>query len=536
MNLRSLGFLSIMEVFFVSAFAQELNPSVLNILRYGNGRLGTGELTTNFEFIENLTDVRIGFPYEFTVGVRLLYDQPPEVGPRFKGIRRRWVEFQKEGVMLRAGNSSQLFGRGLALNLFEDRGLAYDTWLDGIRASWETPRFRATIVAGAVEFWDSIVVARTENYDIRGANVEGRPWDWLTLGASYLSAEGAIPQPQIAQPIHAEIPEVYATIQHEEFDVFLGWSRKWTDVPAQAQSSAGTGVYGSASYAGTGFGIAIDYKNYQFDIRDPFTRFDATRPTKMLPFQNPPIVQREHSSTFLTRALHQVDFNDEVGVQVNVFFTPAKNTTLTMNASLSSDHEEFSYRLSSFDFARIKRRSGFLPSTSHALSPYWELFFEGEHTFDNGQIVRLGIAQRQFVQAVRFSANVNDHITKSTVVPVNFLTLLGETTSLQLQVEQEWVHDNYNAAKMKFSNTLLAATVAWTPDITVSGRIEFTSNPFDLSGRKTWFAGELGYRIGGSHTMTFTFGQERGGQVCMNGVCRFVQPFTGVRFFVQSII
>lgn len=535
MKLHSLCFLVMMDVLLVSAFAQELNPSVLNILRYGNGRSGTGELKTNFEYVENLTDVRIGFPHDFTVGVRLLYDRPPEVGPRFKGIRRRWVEFEKEGVMLRAGNSSQLFGRGLALNLFEDRGLAYDTWLDGVRASWETPRFRATVVAGAIEFWDSIVVARTENYDIRGTNIEGRPWDWLTLGASYLSAEGAIPQPRIAQPIHAEIPEVYAAIQCEEFDVFLGWSRKWTNVPTQAQTSAGTGIYGSASYAGTGFGILIDYKNYQFDIRDPFTRFDATRPTKMLPFQNPPIVQREHSSTFLTRALHQVDFNDEVGVQVNVFFTPTKNTTLTFNASLSSDHEEFLYRPASFDFVQLRRASSFLPSTSHALSPYSELFLEGEHAFDDGQI-RLGIARRQFVQAVRLSAIPNDHITKSTVIPVNFLTLLGETTSLQLQVEQEWVDDNYNTGEMKFSNTLLAATVARSPDITVTGRIEFTSNPLDLSGRKTWFSGELGYRIGGSHTMVLTFGQERGGQVCMNGVCRYVQPFSGVRVFVQSII
>ena len=268
-------------------------------------------------------------------------------------------------------------------------------------------------------------------------------------------------------------------------------------------------------------------------MQDPFGRYDATRPTRMLPIQNPPTVQREHTWTYLTRAIHQVDFNDEVGVQVEGFMKVAETTTLTLNASLSSEHDFYDYDAASFTFQRRERANDFLPSWDPLLSPYWEAFLEGEHYVGDRGLVRVALARREYTQAVLFSTG-NDHVITSTVLPGLVQMGLDEVNTVTLQVELEWVADNYNVSAEHFSNQLVIVNYSRLPGLSLAVRFEFTSNPSDPSGRQNWYAGDIGYRLGGQHTMVLTVGQERGGQICANGVCRYIQPFSGVRFAVQT--
>ncbi len=172
------------------AFSQDVVPSVSNLFRYGNGERILGSLKIPQIYFENLTDARISLPENFVLGFRLLYDEPPEIGETFKGISRRYLEYNKGGVYIRAGNSSTLFGRGLALNLFENRGLAYDTWMDGIKFKYSSDFYNATILGGSINFRDSTTFVRNENYKIRGGNVELFPFPELILGGSYIYSEG----------------------------------------------------------------------------------------------------------------------------------------------------------------------------------------------------------------------------------------------------------------------------------------------------------------------------------------------------------
>jgi hypothetical protein len=515
------------------ADAQEITPSVLNVFRYGDGRSGSGALKERFTYFEELMDLRLGLPRSFTVGVRFLYDAPPQIGPTFRGIKRRFAEFATSDVLIRAGNSSMLFGRGLALNLFEDRGLAYDTWLDGVKLGYAGSFFMVSAAGGRVEYWDSVVVARTETYDLIAANVEADPFPWITLGVSFVEADGDLPGLIAPVILTARIPEVYASLRFAGVEAVASWSEKRTVVQGDSIRADGWGAYGALSWAGKGIGIVADYKNYQYDIRDPFGRNDPARPTRMLPIQNPPTVQREHTWTFLTRALHQVDFNDEVGVQVEGFFKADDATTLTVSASLSSDHDYFEYQETTFSFQRRERDGSFLPSTDPSLSPYWEILLEGERYYGDQGIVRAAVATRRYTQAVPFPGST-DHIIRSLVVPGLVQAGLDELSSLTVQAEFESVSDNYNVSAEQYENYLLTLRFSRLPGLTLAVRSEFTSNPSDPSGRMNWFAGEVGYRLGGAHSIAITVGQERGGQVCTNGVCRYIQPFSGVRLAIQS--
>ena len=99
-----------------AALFAQVEYSVSNFMRYGNGEQVIGGQLRHKEYIENQTNVRL-FWDNFTVVFEYLYDDPPEFGPRFQGIRKRYVEFAKTGLELRAGDFYTLYGKGLAMNL-----------------------------------------------------------------------------------------------------------------------------------------------------------------------------------------------------------------------------------------------------------------------------------------------------------------------------------------------------------------------------------------------------------------------------------
>ena len=516
------------------SYSQNVTPTISNTLRYGNGNRGAGNLSLPFSYFENLTDVRLNFQPAVTVGFRLLVDDPPEVGESFQGLRRRFVEFNQNNFSLRAGNFSELFGRGLALNLFENRTLAYDTWMDGVKARYSSPLVNATIVGGTIDFRDSVVVARFEKYKVRGANVEVQPIKQWTLGLSYVDVNGFIPQFVGNKSVTANIPEVYATINIDRWDGFAGFSRKWVNVVDDTATSVGNGVYASLSYSGDGIGVTFDYKDYRYDIRDPFGRIDNARATRLLPLQNPPTVQKEHTTTLLTRALHQVDFNDEVGIQAEGFYMLSPSTTFNINASAASRHHFYDYNKTLFTFTERKRNSSFLPSLNDRLSPYWELFAEVEHYFEEHSALRIGIARRANTLYNDFNGSAFNRVQQATTVPVQVQYRLAEDYSFIIQSELEWQYDSYSTNNEHFYNQLTTLTFTRSPDATISARYEITTNTSDPSGRKDWFVGEVGCTFGQSHTVTFSYGRERGGQVCSNGICQYQPPFSGGRFTLRS--
>lgn len=517
-----------------TAAAQDVRASVSNVLRYGTGERGITAASKSFSYFENLTDVRLSFGKPVVAGFRLLVNDPPEIGDSFQGLQRRFVEFNSDDVTIRAGNFSALFGRGLGLHLFERRTLAYDTWMDGVKATYHSPLINATIIGGTLNFRDSIVITRHEQYRIRGGNLEVRLSKEITIGGSLLSADGSIPQNSGEKTINVEIPELYSVVRVGSLEWFAESSRKRTNVSEDATSSIGTGVYSSLSFSGERIGFTVEYKNYSFDERDPFQRDDLTRPTRMLPIQNPPIVHKEHTYTLLTRALHQVDFNDEVGYQAEAFLAVDASTMINLNVSRASRHNSYRLNPATFVFTKLERSANWLPSLEDSHSPFWEMFVEVEHEFTEQSMLHVGAAQRSKVISNDFSGPNFNHLFRSTVVPVKFQHRLSTEYSLTLQSEHEWMYDSYNSSQPNFYNQLITVIASRSPDISLGLRYEFTTNRSDPSGRRDWIVGEFGYHLGQSHAITLAVGRERGGQVCSNGVCTYMRPFLGVRISVQS--
>lgn len=513
----------------------QIRTSISNLLRYGNGDQFLGNTSNKFKYMENLTDIRFGLPENVTVGFRLLYDDPPEIGLPFQGISRRFIEYKEDNLKLRIGNSSELYGRGLVLNLFENRGLAFDTWVDGIKASYKMGNLRTSLIAGTIEFTDSISLYRTEKYKIRGGNIEYKAFKSVNLGFSFISSEGGIPQfDQSLTTVNAELPEFYLDLTQGPFSLFLNWAQKWTNASSLNLSSKGSGIYSALSYADGSLGITLEYKNYRFDQQDPFLRDDETRTTKFLPFQNPPIVMYEHSYTLLSRALHQVDFNDEIGFQIDANYAVNEDVNISFNFSLSSRHNKFKYDNNTFSFSRIARSDNYLPSSKKEYSPFTEIFIEGEYYINNNTAIRIGLANREKTLYNEFIGLAGSHTIKSIVIPFQMEYQFNKNYSALFQYEFENVNDNFNEGEEDFNNQFISGTLSLYSKASISFRYEFTNNNFDLSNRKDWFVGEIGYRISGANLVSVSYGRERGGQICSNGVCRYLLPFKGLRFTLQT--
>lgn len=525
----------------------KVGASVNNLLRYGNGYEYFNTTKTPKEYFENLTDVRLNVN-DVIVGFRYEISDPIEYGVNFKGFRKRFIEYNnKIGVSLRAGDFYDIFSRGLTLNVFEERALAYDTGIDGIRISYRNKfgsgknplDFRAQIIAGDLEYRDFLILSRVEQYKIRNINFDFSPVKQIKFGGSYIYSLGDIPNANVITAIKAYLPEFNMTVNLPDFEFYAGYAHKHVNTSPntlypQAISSKGDGLYSSVSYTKGSVGMTFEYKNYRFDLTNPDNR-SPDRPTKMLPFQNPPTAVKEHTYTLISRNPHVVNFNDEVGGQLDILYVMNDQLTLNFNAAIASEHYEYvdSDPTSRLVFTRIDRSDNFIPSFNDAFSPYWEAFFEAEYFVDSKWTLK-GAFSRQSSTLYNYEFPDNSKKDFFTTIPVEVKYIINKEYALKLNFEQQWAYSSIRINQKSFMNQYVSLNLTKSPELSLSVNAEFTNDEEEPTGKKFWAQGEALYRLNQSNTVIVSYGSERGGLKCTNGICRFVNPFEGFRLTIQS--
>lgn len=513
--------------------------SASNLLRYGNGKETLVGSTGKKEYFEELGEARL-FVNDFIFGVRYEYDDPIEFGTSVKGISRRYLEFTKDNFLVRAGNFYELFEKGLTLNAFENRGLGFNTQVDGIKLNYKTDikkvRITGTVEGGTIDYNDYLKPGRVEKYSIRAVNFSVKPFKPIMVGGSYLYTKGNIPSGNITTDITAEIAEGDLSLNIKSLDLFVSYANKKTiTIPNQLYPNfltpRGDGLYSSLSYSRANLGVTLEYKNYRFDLVTPNERSN-TRPTKALPFQSPPTVVREHTSTLLSRFPHIVDFNDEVGYEADIFYSPKDNLTFNLNFSQASRHYDY-VDIDTTLLTKYQRveRNAFLPSMLDAFSPFWEVFLEAEYYYKKNIKIKLGAARQYSVLYNNANPSASD-LTKTYTFPLEIKYDFLKKYSLKLNGEFQSVYNTLRTGKKEFISEYVSLALSRSPDIVIVGNTEFTSDLEDPSGKKFWINGELTYKFSSANTMILYYGSERGGLKCSSGICRYVNPFNGFRLTV----
>jgi len=539
-------FLFILVPISYSQINLNVKASVNNELRYGSGYEYITSKKSSKEYFENLTNARLDIN-DVIFGLRLEVSDPIEYGTDFVGIRKRYIEYKhKTGISLRAGDFFDIISRGLSMNVFEDRGLAYDTGIDGIRIIYKNKfgkknpvQIKAQIMGGNLEYNDFLNPDRIENYKVRDANLEFSPLKRFTFGANYVHSKGEIPSGEFITNITADVPEVYFNLNLSNFQLYTSYAHKHintepnTIYPVEI-SADGDGLYSSASYSLAGIGITLEYKNYRFDLTAPNNR-DPNRPTKMLPFQNPPTVLREHTSTLISRNPHVVDFNDEVGGQVDIFYVVNDKLSFNLNGAIASRHYEYQDidTTSKIEYQRVERDVSFIPSIDDAFSPFWEVFLESEYYATDKFYSKIAIARQGSILYNQIFPQASEKIFITTI-PTEFKYSFNKEYTLKLLFEQQWMHNSIRIDQKDYMNQFVSLTLSKSPELSVTFNSEFTNDEEESTGKKSWFLGEILYKINQSNSVTVSYGSERGGLRCTSGICRYVYPFEGFRATIKT--
>ena len=526
----------------------KVDASLNNLLRYGNGYEYTGLNKTSKEYFENLTDLRVNVN-NVIIGFRYEISDPIEYGRDFKGIRKRFAEYSHDiGISVRAGDYWDIVSRGMTMNIFEDRSLGYDTGLDGIRLVYKNSfgntksfKLKTAFLGGNMEYSDYLNPTRVETYKVRDANIEISPWKNVTLGTNYVFAKGKIPNSIDTTNIKAELPEVYLGFSYKDFNFYSSYAHKSVmSEPNNSPnylgfSSQGDGLYSSLSYSKAGLGITLDYKNYRFDLTGPDNR-STDRPTKLLPFQNPPTAQKEHTSTLISRNPHVTNFNDEVGGQLDIIYVASEKLYFNLNFGVASEHYQYADidTTAVVSYQRVARDNNFIPELSNdAFNPFWEYFIESEYYATEKLYTKLAFSRQSSVVYNQINPGSSEKILTSTI-PVEVRYELDNNFALKINLEQQWEYNSIRTGEKSFMNQYASVNLTKSPylGLTVSG--EFTNDKEEPTGKSSWFIGEIIYKLNQKNQVTFSYGSERGGLKCTNGICRYVNPFEGFRATIQT--
>ena len=433
----------------------------------------------------------------------------------------------------------------MSLNTFEDRALAYDTGIDGVRIGYENTfkfknslQVKAQIIGGNINFRDYLDPYRVENYKLRNAYLRVSPLKPLTMGLNYVHSNGILPEEGFLTYVNSDVSEGYFNIDYKSLQFYTSYAYKSSVISPNeiynASTANGDGLYSALSYTFGNLGMTLEYKNYRFDITLPDNRSN-TRPSRMLPYQNPPTAQKENNSVLTSRNPHVVDFNDEVGGQIDFVYVPNDKLSFNLSGSIASKHYQYTDidTSSVISYERVDRGDSWLPDMNNAFSPFWELYLEAEDYATDKIYGKLALALQQNVLYNQINPGSSE-IIKTTTIPLEFRYSFTDVYSLTFINETQWANNSINIGDKNFMNQYNSLTFSSSPSLVLTVTSEFTNNDDEPTGKSSWFTGEIAYKLNQSNTFGVSYGSERGGLKCTNGICRFVQPFEGFRVLIST--
>ncbi|MBD3165570.1 hypothetical protein GF324_03150 [bacterium] len=497
--------------------AQEFNLSGNNEVKWADGIETIGGDQRTKRYFEDRLNID-GYYGNLRLGLRFTMLQPSEFGEEQTGmetLEKRFLEYTgyDGDLYVRAGHVYTVWGRGLTLALMEDIVQGFDSGLDGVHVKGRTEWVEAEAISGRSEAGYLGLVREAQ---ASGAHVAfNLPYNFTLAGQALLvtpvEAVNSYSESRTWGGYLAYSGPVDAHIEHAQEYVSVS-------------DDENRGTYaGFSTYVGK-FGISLDYKNYLYYRYGSGLGSGSTysQSVDVLPFHSAPIVQREFTSNLFGKHPHIVRFEDEVGAQVEVTWSPGSIGTLVLSMAQSSAHET---------------EDAWLPSLKEEDSPYREVFAELQ-SYPSPEIYLIGWAgwNEELVY-------YNEGAVRSRV-SWNKRTVLGAKT--EYTFSPEWTvlvgAEGMNVEEIQIDDSseshleaLLNLGFIYRANYSVTAALEMTGEENPDENRDTWFNVQARAFIANRHELLVTIGQERGGLVCTSGKCRLVTPFNGVKVTFTSL-
>ncbi len=242
--------------------------------------------------------------------------------------------------------------------------------------------------------------------------------------------------------------------------------------------------YGSLNMAFNRLGISLEYKNYNNFLLGAG-------------INEPPALVKEHSYKVLNRSTHVLQPLNEQGYQVEMFYTFADFSTLTLNNTMAINK-----------FGRDFIFQEYFIEYSFALP--------GEHETK----VFVDYAEDPF---------------KSEEQRISAGTYIEWKTGKASTVKTEYEFQAFKRLGEKVQNHVLVIGYAYKSKIQANIIGEFSNDSFIVdNNNKIWLGTNLKYQVNRANSVQIFAGQRRGGPACNAGVCYEVLDFKGVELRLTS--
>jgi len=582
--------------------------TINNLFKYAEGE--------KYFHREDVLDLNV-FYKDWSLHTQFEAGNPPEFGKTTYGAHTLRLEYMSDRFSAEVGDIYPLWNHGLSLNLRYERELGYDSGIRGIYLTGYLPKDITVYgVAGQGRFRFSSPLnndIRTHDWEetnrVLGSGVRFRPWQplgeislsglFIRSKRPYFSLDENFQKTTLYHKVDFQVYEASWLLSMAGWELFLNQAYQVADMknpwyvttqyvqPDTIDQSTGQATYVSLSGLVGNLGISVEYKNYAYDLRPPsvYTSTFGEEPMRMPIISRPPIVYRESSATLSSRETHLINYNDELGYQIELNYYNFFGINAIFNYAQSSRHRFYQVQDGYYTIVDSRKM---LPARDDAFKPYQQAHSQLERYFlDNSFYLQQTFSQFYAVKEYSSSrtltrdqsvlhtlniANITRAFTWLTKIDYTF----SNGNSLALYHENQWlkwindidqIMDTVAVdtppviSETKFTrpayNRFVAFSFRYHKGITVSAIYDYASktekgevfntNPDDdnfleaglrdlgVNLRNKWFGIEITADVFRNNQITFFYGSEQGGLRCANGVCRQVAPFEdGFKLTIQS--
>lgn len=470
---------------------------------------------------------------KFTAGIQYeLYAPNPLLGyfPGFKGngISNYFVNFNHQGLDITAGNFYDQFGSGLVFRSWEDRQLGVDNSIRGIRVKYDfTDYLNATAFTGnqraGFELSEGTITGVNTEFNLASVLKSDTGID---LGASYVQRYQESTSADVNFPATVGMYSARADITFDSF--FIGGEYVYKEEDAfvnNRQVFVGNYQDGRALLVNTGYatkGLGI---NATFRAMENMTFF-SDRDESANPFLQQTInyvpgytKQQDYAVTNIYVYAPQAAVvpgeqkAGEIGGQIDVYYTADKDSFLGGNygtkfefnyANWSGLDATFDEPNNTYTAALLSRGEKYFEEYSVAVkkrfSENLSAIFTGVRTEYNGLIIE---GKDFFLKGNSF------------IIDAQYKLPKGRSMRMDLQ------HLGADADRGNWAATTLE--YSFSPFLSV-----YVTDLYNYEETNRHY-----FSLGGSYTrgrsrVAFNYGRQRGGLICVGGVCRFVPENTGL--------
>ena len=531
----------------------------------------------HYNYFENIINLNITSG-NWMSWLELEFSEPPILGPDYKGIRKLRLDYVGDFAQLKIGDIYEYWGNGMILNSIDDKSIDLDTGIRGALLSLSRKNFDFLILAGnqkimrnsnQISEYDERIPNYKSKYDLYGSRINFT-YNNFSSGIHFISAK----------QFDKNISGTYVHNSHKLIGLNIDYFSDKLDLIFEylSKDNNGSGIFADLTVYKEKLiflnpvSIGLTYKNYLFSFRNPTERWDfVNNKTGIIPIQQMPTVFQLHSSYLLSRITHIIDYNDEVGYNLNIKGKLSHSSSFLFSYSNASRNYEWRIN-DNYEWTKIKKNNSRLlfPNSNDFFNPFKEVYFEIDGFNNNGKsYYKFGFSSmrdilelyenQQFLSADLTSSNRYSYEFRSAyTLPIAYTYRLTDNRSIDfifeyqnlkkgiIRYDDKLTSEQFSSSFSKPSqiNRYINLGYSYSPKWSMNFSIDYTNTEEKIvldtdrhnnslerlisklfNDELTWASMEITYNYKQDHRLSLSYGSKRGGVYCSNGICRYMQPF-----------